>query len=118
MKFVLPLLLLFGCSDNARNTTTGTTGSTNGSTNGSTTGTGGMGDMAMQSGGGGCLDIAKLVYVVDENNTFLSFDPATLQFAVLGTLSCPNTAGDNPFSMAVDRSATAWVLYASGRIFK
>src|SRR5688572_7761273 len=114
MKFVLPLLLLFGCSDNARNTTTGTTGSTNGSTNG----TGGMGDMAMQSGGGGCLDIAKLVYVVDENNTFLSFDPATLQFAVLGTLSCPNTAGDNPFSMAVDRSATAWVLYASGRIFK
>ena len=45
------------------------------------------------SGGGnaaaatdGCSDAAKLVYVVDENNKFSQFDPATKTFMDLGTL--------------------------------
>ena len=68
-------------------------------------------------GASGCSDSAKLVYLVDSNNDFLSFKPDTLTFTKLGTLKCP-TFGGNPFSMGVDRSPTAWVLYDSGELFK
>lgn len=34
----------------------------------------------------------------------------------IGTLSCPTTS--SPFSMAIDRDATAWVLYQNGEIFR
>jgi len=78
----------------------------------------GGGDMAMQGGGGDCGDAAKLVYVVDESNTFSSFDPPTLTFTDLGTLDCPADPGDTPYSMAVDRNAQAWVLYSSGALFQ
>lgn len=72
----------------------------------------------------------ELIYVVDVDNTLLSFDPEKLgtaddPFTIIGTLSCPagpawparggGTA--TPFSMSVDRDATAWVLYDSGEIF-
>ncbi len=71
------------------------------------------------SGDDGCADSAKLVYTVDEDNTFSSFDPSTLTFTDLGKLSCPDIGNDTPFSMAVDRSAIAWVLFSpSGRIYK
>jgi hypothetical protein len=102
-------LLFFAACSQSNGRTTGATG---------TTGTGGKGDMAMPILTGECSDAAKLVYVVDENEKFSSFDPATLTFTDLGTLNCPGTSGDNPFSMAVDRNAQAWVLYASNRIFK
>ena len=71
----------------------------------------------------------ELIYVVTRNNEFLSFDPEKLgtasdPFTLIGTLNCP--AGPDiggglgpatPFSMSVDRNATAWVLYSSGEIF-
>lgn len=84
---------------------------------------GSNGDMSFPSGDGGlggdgCSDQAKLVYVVDQNNTFSSFKPDTLTFTDIGTLNCPAKSGSTPFSMSVDRSATAWVLYSSGEIFK
>jgi len=77
-------------------------------------------------------DGVDLVYVVDRTFRLLSFDPrlvgtGTDPFHVIGNLSCP--AGPSipefdplegpatPFSMAVDRDATAWVLYSSGQIF-
>jgi len=60
----------------------------------------------------GCSDAAKLVYVVDSNNTLSSFDPMTKTFKDLGTLSCPAASGAQPFSMGVDRNATAYVLYS------
>jgi hypothetical protein len=65
-----------------------------------------------------CPDQAKLVYVVDENNMLSSFRPDLLQFTNIGTLSCVAQFGATPFSMAVDRSATAWVLYSSGELFQ
>lgn len=68
--------------------------------------------------GDGCSDQAKLVYVVDENNTFSSFKPDTLTLTDIGTLKCPAQFGATPFSMSVDRTATAWVLYNSGEVFK
>jgi hypothetical protein len=78
------------------------------------------GDGGSGSGSGnqdGCSDAAKLVYVVDSNNTFSKFDPATKTFSDIGQLACP-TSGGQPFSMGVDRNATAWVLYDTGELFK
>ncbi len=64
-----------------------------------------------------CSAAAKLVYVVDESNELSQFDPSTKMFHDLGTLSCPAMAGAMPFSMGVDRSANAWVLYDSFELF-
>ncbi|MBI5542245.1 MAG: hypothetical protein HY901_00025 [Deltaproteobacteria bacterium] len=69
-----------------------------------------------------CSEEAKLVYVVDSDNTFSSFDPRKLKngadpFVDLGELDCP-VFGAAPFSMSVDRSAVAWVLYNNGMLFK
>jgi hypothetical protein len=74
-------------------------------------------------------DGVDLVYVVDNTNNFLSFDPRKLgtaddPFTPIGVLNCPAgapltgwTAPATPFSMSVDRDGTAWVLYTSGEIF-
>ncbi len=76
---------------------------------------GGVFDLASTSG---CSDAAKLVYLVDQNNDFLSFKPDTAKFTKVGSLSCPAQFGATPFSMGVDRTPTAWVLYNSGELFK
>jgi len=65
-----------------------------------------------------CPAEAKLVYVIDQNNTFSSFDPQSQVFKDLGVLDCPSQAQATPFSMTVDRSGTAWVLYSSGELFR
>jgi hypothetical protein len=105
MRTGFTLFLLAACNANSGRTT-GTTG-------------GVRPDMAMQPiVSDSCGDAAKLVYVVDANNQFSSFDPATLTFTDLGSLNCPDTLGDTPFSMAVDRNAQAWVLFSSDRIFQ
>ena len=83
---------------------------------------------------GGCknactADGVDLVYVVDEMDDFISFDPRKLPgnpFTVIGKLQCPhnNTSiqtGNTvamPFSMSVDRDGVAWVLYTTGELFK
>lgn len=64
-----------------------------------------------------CATAAEsFVYVVDSNDAFLRFDPEANTLSVIGTLSCPTPS--SPFSMSVDRDATAWVLYQSGEIFR
>ena len=77
----------------------------------------------MHGGGGasggtgtdGCSDAAKLIYVIDSDGTFSSFKPDQMNinnsvFTDIGKLNC--SAGlAQPFSMSVDRSATAWVEY-------
>lgn len=94
---------------------------------GSGGGGGGGGGGGPDSGGGGgsgsdnedgCSDAAKLVYVVDENNKFSKFDPATKTFTDIGNLNCPAMSGASPFSMGLDRDAVAWVLYSSGELFR
>ncbi|MEZ4366857.1 MAG: hypothetical protein R2939_11280, partial [Kofleriaceae bacterium] len=75
-------------------------------------------------------DGVDLIYVVDDAYRLLSFDPrlvgtATDPFVLIGPMSCPAASqpvpgwggGVTPFSMAVDREATAWVLYTTGEIF-
>jgi hypothetical protein len=100
-------LLLLGCGPSGRDPGNG----------------GGDGGTGSGSNGDNCSDAAKLVYVVDENNQLSQWDGATKTFKDLGILSCP-AAEDifgfpaTPFSMAIDRSANAWVLYSSGELFK
>jgi hypothetical protein len=88
----------------------------------------------MCGAGGTCAnactaDGVDLVYVVDEQNHFMSFDPRKLPgdpLTIIGTLNCPNNgtsiqqpAGGAamPFSMSVDRDGVAWVLYTTGELF-
>jgi hypothetical protein len=80
-------------------------------------GPGGGGDQGPLSGDT-CSAQAKLVYLVDENDILSSFAPDTLTFNNIGLLQCPAQLLATPFSMAVDRSATAWVLYSSGELFQ
>ena len=68
---------------------------------------------------GDCADATELIYTIDQFNYRLSrFDPSTKMFADLGSLACPSTMGGTPFSMSVDRTGNAWVLYNSGELFK
>lgn len=72
-----------------------------------------------------CGENADLVYLVDQDFRLLSFDPKDNKntLKVIGNLNCPagpsyDGGSATPFSMSVDRDATAWVLYNSGEIFK
>lgn len=64
----------------------------------------------------GCSQAAMLVYVIDEQGGLHSFDPPSLTFTTIGSLSCPGASTYN--SMAIDRNATAWVNDTGGSIFK
>jgi hypothetical protein len=61
---------------------------------------------------------ATLVYVVTRQEQLLSFYPPTAQFRAIGPLSCPTRSATNPFSMAVDRTGIAYVLYQDGELFR
>lgn len=64
-----------------------------------------------------CPDASgTLVYVVTVDNKLLSFYPPDATFTLIGTLVCPSSS--TPFSMAVDRKGTAYVVYSSGELFK
>lgn len=68
-----------------------------------------------------CSDEAKLVYVVDSNGMFSSFDPHPTPpvFTDLGYLNtCPRSGTETPYSMSVDRDAVAWVLSSEGNMFR
>ncbi len=67
---------------------------------------------------------ATLVYVVGESNVLYSFYPPTAAFTQLGILACPTTLPSpqggpaTPFSMAVDKKGTAFVVFDSGELFQ
>jgi hypothetical protein len=72
-----------------------------------------------------CDERAKWIYIVDSDDTLIRFKPDDLSLTVIGILNCPAPALYSPFSMSVDRNATAWVLYANlllgmggGQLFK
>lgn len=76
-------------------------------------------DVPLEDGSSGsCLnENARWVYVVDLNNRLLRFRPDALAFDSIGTLNCPS-GNATPFSMSVDRNATAWVLHNDGRLYQ
>ncbi len=62
---------------------------------------------------------ATLVYVVTEGtNELLAFNPAARTFRRIGVIACPAGRGTTPFSMAVDRSGVAYVLFNDGNLFR
>ena len=69
------------------------------------------------SGGDGCADEAKLVYIIGQDNELYSFNPPTLDVKLIGVIDCPTGGLGTPFSMAVDRQGTAWILFSDGRIY-
>lgn len=87
-------------------------------------GGGGTGGSAgsFDAGDDGCSAEAKLVYVLDQDRTLSSFNPTLIgttagPFVDLGRITCPAKTAAEPFSMAVDRNATAWIVYDSGELF-
>lgn len=117
----LPLLLAAaGCGG----TSSEDFGAGRGGTDG---GGGGTGGSLFDSGSGGsdaetddCAASARLVYVITEQNQLFSLDPgklpATSAFNPVGTVSCP-AGGATPFSMAVQRNGTAWVVFNDGSLW-
>ncbi len=93
----------------------GSSGGSSGSSGSLLGGDGGTGSSG--SPGAGCSEAAKLVYVVSDANDLYSFQPSALTFTKIGALKC-NAGSEQPNSMAVDRSGTAWVNYSDGRLFK
>jgi hypothetical protein len=61
---------------------------------------------------------ATLVYLVSQDNELLSYFPTDGTFRLIGNLSCPANDSTNPFSMAVDRLGTAFVLFNDGNLFR
>jgi hypothetical protein len=67
-----------------------------------------------------CPDAAAtLIYVISEANVLMSFYPTTGVFTPISTISCPGANGSNPFSMAVNRSGIAYIVFnPSGQLFR
>lgn len=102
---------------------TGGVGAGSGNTGGSN-GEGGslFPDGGLTGGGGGsgddCAEEAKLVYVIGQDNELYSFYPPTLDVKLIGVINCPqNGSFATPFSMAIDRKGTAWILFNDGKIY-
>ncbi len=124
MRHLGAILLCFAVGCGATNVShgggggTGGTGGGKGDTGGGSGGTGGGGTGGSGGGTGtdGCSDAAKLIYTIDQDGTFSSFKPDQTDitksvFTDLGKLNCNAGGLYQPFSMSVDRSATAWVEY-------
>ena len=136
----LALLFFFSCNTKPRITGAGEGGGSGaggsagttaggaggrGGVGGTNPGFGGFGGFAPGADGGPpaetCSEAAKLVYVVSDENHLYTFAPNKLPdvavaFTDLGLLGC-SEPGDTVNSMAVDRHGTAYVNYASGKIF-
>ena len=98
----------------------GSGGSGAGSGAGTNQGAGPSFDGGLGGGGAagpGCSEEAKLVYVVGQANELYSFYPPDLAFKQVGVINCPTGGFSQPFSMAVARNGTAYVLFTDGNIF-
>lgn len=68
-----------------------------------------------------CPDAGStLIYVISSQNVLMAFNPPTATFTTIGTLRCPDPdPTSQPFSMAVDRLGTAYVVFSpSGNLFR
>lgn len=61
---------------------------------------------------------ATLVYLITSANELLSFYPPTATFKTIGTIACPGAGGNTPFSMAVSRKGTAYVVFTDGSLYQ
>jgi hypothetical protein len=56
---------------------------------------------------------ATLVYVITTAGDLMTFFPPTATFATIGRIACPAPTGYKPFSMGVDRTGVAYVLFTN-----
>jgi hypothetical protein len=61
---------------------------------------------------------ALLVYVISSDYRLQSFNPDNGQFRTIGNIACPAPPGETPFSMAVDRKGTAYILFTDENIYR
>src|SRR5690606_36088625 len=61
---------------------------------------------------------ALLVYTITSTYDLQSFNPDTGQFRTIGHISCTAPSGQSPFSMAVDRTGVAYVLFTDNLIYR
>jgi hypothetical protein len=59
----------------------------------------------------GCGDKARLIFLLTQSNILLTYDPETGEMVEVGEVNCAADAGYNSFSMAIDRTGVAWVLF-------
>jgi len=66
-----------------------------------------------------CPDASStFIYVISEANNLYSFYPPSGQLELKGTIACPDP-GSTPFSMAVDRTGIAYIVFSpSGNLFR
>ncbi|MCC6648898.1 MAG: hypothetical protein IT374_25450 [Polyangiaceae bacterium] len=66
-----------------------------------------------------CTDTStKWIYVVTVDEELFYLDPSTGNYQLVAKIGCPVTFGATPFSMAVNRKGTAFVLYSNGALFR
>ena len=67
----------------------------------------------------GCEDAGTTyIYVITEENALYRFYPPDLSFVPIGTIACPGAGTNQPFSMAVDRSGKAFVVFNDGTLYQ
>jgi hypothetical protein len=77
-----------------------------------------FGDGGVVPQGGECSKDNEQIYVVTRESVLYQFAPASLTFTKVGAINCSGTHAATPFSMAVDRKGTAWVLFNDGHIYQ
>lgn len=61
---------------------------------------------------------ATLIYVITDDYQLHSFYPPDGTFKLIGNIACPAQGGATPFSMAVDRKGTAFILFTDERLYR
>jgi hypothetical protein len=106
-----------GGSIAAAQTSTGGQGAS-ATTSGSGSGTGGAGGwLGLPWSDQPCSEPTQYVYVVSAGDYIYRFWPPTGQFTKVGQLVCDGMPID-PFSMAIDRHAVAWIETYEAKLFK
>jgi hypothetical protein len=80
-------------------------------------GTGTFGDGGVVPPPGECSKDNEQIYVVTRESDLYQFAPQALTFTKVGPINCAGSGAATPFSMAIDRKGTAWVLYNDGRLY-
>ncbi len=67
----------------------------------------------------GCDAGVTYIYGVTTDSTLVSYYPPTGGLTAIGTIDCPvQTPGASPYSMAVDRAGTAYVVFDDGNLYQ
>ena len=64
-----------------------------------------------------CPDASStFIYVISNSNNLYSFYPPAAALTFVGTIACPSAS--TPFSMAVDHTGVAYVVFEDGHLFR